>query len=221
VRVTTAFNRLLDLPGTRVTAVTFTASMMSVTVRLRRRRLACPHCGYTTGVRHDTRPVDSVWRHLDLGARRLQVHARLRRLACPTHGVVVEGVPFARPDAKFTRDFEALVGWLAITMDQTALARMLRIDWDTVVRIITRVLGEVLDPDRLDDLFVIGVDEVAWRKVIWSPHSDRGVDLRIHVEHSVLDVAEWSVTDGRTPGRDGAPAAARLLRMVSAVDELP
>ena len=57
--------------------------------------------------------------------------------------------------------------------------------------------------------------------LIWSPHSDQGVDLRIHVEDSVLDVAEWSVTDGRTPERDGAPAAARLLRMVSAVDELP
>jgi hypothetical protein len=44
VRVTTAFNRLLDLPGTRVTAVSFTASMVAVTVRLRRRRLARPHC---------------------------------------------------------------------------------------------------------------------------------------------------------------------------------
>jgi hypothetical protein len=57
--------------------------------------------------------------------------------------------------------------------------------------------------------------------LIWRPHSDQGVDLRIHVEDSVLDVAEWSVTDGRTPERDGALAAAGLLRMVSAVDELP
>lgn len=164
MRVTTAFNRLLDLPGTRVTAVRFAATTVAVTVGLRRRRLVCPHCGYTTGVRHDTRPVASVWRHLDLGARRLEVAAWLRRLDCPTHGVVVEGVPFARPGSKFTRDFEALVGWLATTMDQTALARLLRIDWATVGRIITRVLGEVLDPGRLDDLFVIGVDEVAWRK---------------------------------------------------------
>jgi transposase len=164
VRVTTAFNRLLDLPGTRVSTVAFTASMVVVTVGLRRRRLVCPRCEYTTWARHDTRPVTSVWRHLDLGARRLEVHARLRRLNCPSHGVVVEGVPFARPGSRFTRDFEALVGWLATTMDQTALARLVRIDWDTVGRIITRVLGEVLDPDRLDELFVIGVDEVSWRK---------------------------------------------------------
>lgn len=164
MRVTTAFNRLLDLPGTRVTAVRFTATTVGVTVGLRRRRLVCPHCGYTTSVRHDTRPVASVWRHLDLGARRLEVAAWLRRLNCPSHGVVVEGVPFARPGSKFTRDFEALVGWLATTMDQTALARLLRLDWATVGRIIIRVLGEVLDPGRLDDLFVIGVDEVSWRK---------------------------------------------------------
>ncbi len=164
MRVTTAFDRLLDLPGTRVAAVTFTATTVSVSVGLRRRRLVCPHCGYSTRVRHDTRPVASLWRHLDLAARRLQVAARLRRLACPTHGVVVEAVPFARPGSKFTRDFEALVGWLATTMDQSALARLVRIDWDTVGRITTRVLGELLDPGRLDDLFVIGVDEVAWRK---------------------------------------------------------
>jgi len=164
VRVTTAFNRLLDLPGTRVVGVGFTATTVVVAVGLRRRRLACPHCEHTSGARHDTRPVPSVWRHLDLGARRLEVHARLRRLACPRHGVVTESVPFARPGSRFTRDFEALVGWLATTMDQTALARLVRIDWATVGRIITRVLGEVLDVGRLEDLFVIGVDEVAWRK---------------------------------------------------------
>jgi len=145
VRVTTAFNRLLDLPGTRVVGVGFTATTVVVAVGLRRRRLACPHCEHTSGARHDTRPVPSVWRHLDLGARRLEVHARLRRLACPRHGVVTESVPFARPGSRFTRDFEALVGWLATTMDQTALARLVRIDWATVGRIITRVLGEVLD----------------------------------------------------------------------------
>ena len=164
MRVTTAFNRLLDLPGTRVTGVAFTATAVVVNVGLRRRRLACPHCGFATAARHDTRPVASIWRHLDLGARRLELHAGLRRLACPTHGVVTEAVPFARPGSRFTRDFEDLVGYLATTMDQTALARLVRIDWETVGRIVTRLLGDVLDPDRLDGLFVIGVDEVAWRK---------------------------------------------------------
>ncbi len=164
MRATTVFNRLLALPGTSVCDVSFTATTVVVTVRLTRRRLVCPHCGYSTRSRHDTRPVESRWRHLDLGRWRLQVRARLRRLACPTHRVVTEGVPFARPDARFTRDLEDLVGWLATQMDKTAIARLCRIDWDSVGRIITRVVGDKLDPHRLEKLFTVGVDEVSWRK---------------------------------------------------------
>ncbi|EQD73187.1 transposase IS204/IS1001/IS1096/IS1165 family protein, partial [mine drainage metagenome] len=48
--------------------------------------------------------------------------------------------------------------------DKTALRRMVRIDWDTVGRIIERVMATGLDPTRLDNLFVIGADEVSWRK---------------------------------------------------------
>lgn len=40
---------------------------MRVRVRLRRRRLACPRCSFTTRHRYDTREVDSSWRHLDMG----------------------------------------------------------------------------------------------------------------------------------------------------------
>ncbi|MGH3447673.1 MAG: ISL3 family transposase, partial [Nocardioidaceae bacterium] len=164
MRVTTAFKRLLELEGTTVADVDFQPAMVVVTVRLRRRRLVCPHCGYTTMGRHDRRQVASVWRHLDLGRWRLEVRAGLRRLRCPTHGVATEAVPFARARARFTRDFEDLVGWLATTMDKTALARLVRIDWDTVGRIIERVVDTELDPSRLERLFSIGVDEVSWRK---------------------------------------------------------
>ncbi|EQD47901.1 IS1557, transposase, partial [mine drainage metagenome] len=61
-----------------------------------------------------------------------EVKADLRRLSCPTHGVITEGVPFARASSHFSRDFENLVGWLATTMDKTALCRLVRIDWDSV-----------------------------------------------------------------------------------------
>jgi transposase len=164
VRVTTAFNRLLCLPGTSVTGVSFTAAVVTVSVRLRGRRLVCPRCGFSTRFRHDTRPVDSSWRGLDLGRWRLRITARLRRLACPRHGVVVEAVPFARGGARFTRDVEDLIAWLATSMDKSAIARLCRVDWDTVGRIIERVVGDKLDPHRLDQLFVIGIDDVSWRK---------------------------------------------------------
>lgn len=164
MRVTTAFKRLLDLPGITVGEVEFQPAMVVVTVRLTTRKLHCPLCVFTTKVGYDRRPVSSTWRHLDLAAWRLQIRADLRRLDCPTHGVRTEGVPFARPGSRFTRDFEDLVGWLATTMDKSALRRLVRIDWDTAGRIIERVIETGLDPERLDNLFVVGVDEVSWRK---------------------------------------------------------
>jgi transposase len=135
-----------------------------VTVGLKRRRLKCPVCGWSTAARYDQRPVDSVWRHLDLGVWRLEIRARLRRLRCPTHGVRTEGVPFARPGSEFTADFESLVAWLATRTDKTAITRLVRVTWRTVGRIIERVVADELDPGRLDGLFEIGVDEISWRK---------------------------------------------------------
>jgi transposase len=164
MRITSAFSRLLALPGVSVQSVSFGADRVLVMVALRRRRLMCPRCAFSTPFRESLQAHDSVWRHLDLGVWRLEVHARLRRLACPEHGVLVEGVPFARAGARFTRDFEDLVCWLATCTDKTATCRLTRIDWQTIGRIIERVGAELIDGDRLDGLFEISVDEVAWRK---------------------------------------------------------
>ena len=164
MRVTTAFKRLLRLDGVNVTAVEFLPAMVVVTVALRRRRLVCGHCGHKTRHRYDTRPVESRWRHLDLGVWRVEVRASLRRLRCPTHGVVVEGVPFARPNARLTADFDDLLAWLATKMDKTSIARLCRVSWRTVGRACQRVVASELDPGRLDGLFRIGVDEISWRK---------------------------------------------------------
>ena len=164
MRVTTAFKRLLRLDGVNVTSVVFGLNVITVTVALRRRRLVCPHCGHRTRFRYDTRSCPSSWRHLDLGTWRVQVQARLRRLRCPTHGVVVEAVPFARPGAHLTRDFDDLLAWLATRMDKTAIARLCRVSWRTVGRACERVVAAELEPGRLDGLFRIGVDEISWRK---------------------------------------------------------
>ena len=164
MRVTTAFKRLLRLDGVNVTDVAFGSALIVVTVALRRRRLVCGHCGFKTRYRYDTRPVESRWRHLDLGVWQVELRASLRRLRCPTHGVVVEGVPFARPGARLTRDFDDLLAWLATKMDKTSIARLCRVSWRTVGRACERVVASELDPARLEGLFRIGVDEISWRK---------------------------------------------------------
>jgi transposase len=165
VRDTTLLNQLLGLPGITARGVSLPwPGGVVVEVALRRQRLECPECGWSTRARYDRRPVASRWRHLDFGHRRVEIRARLRRLCCPTHGVRTEGVPFARPEAGFTRDFEDLVAWLATKMDKSAICRYARIDWDTVGRICERVVADGLDPARFDGLVDIGVDEVSWRR---------------------------------------------------------
>jgi transposase len=164
VRVTSAFSRLVRLPGVWVCNVRFGPDRVVVEVALRRRRLQCPRCAFSTRARRDTRPVPTIWRHLDLGVWRLEIHCQRRRLRCPRHGVLAEGVPFARHRAGFTRDFEDLMAWLAARTDKSAIRRLLRVDWDTVGRVITRVCADELDPDRLSSLYDIGVDEVSWKR---------------------------------------------------------
>jgi transposase len=120
VRVTTAFNRLLGLPGASVIDVSFSLDGVIVTVRLRRRRRVCSACGQIGRHLqvHDRRV--KRWRHLDLGSTRCMIECELRLLRCTDCRVVrAEPVPWARPGAHHTRDFEDVVAWLAQQMAKT------------------------------------------------------------------------------------------------------
>lgn len=91
----------------------------------------------------------------------------LKRLRCPAHGVVVQGVPFARPGSRFTTCFEDIIAWLVARADKTSkttVSRFARIAWRTVGAICERVVAEQLDATRFEGLVNIGVDEISWRK---------------------------------------------------------
>jgi transposase len=155
---------MLGLPGASVIDVVLGGEGIVVVVRLRRRRRVCSGCGQTG--RHLTIHDRRVkrWRHLDLGANRCVIECELRRLECPDCGVHLEAVPWARPGAHHTRDLEDVVAWLAQQMAKTPIAGLLRIGWDTVGRIVERVVAEHLDESRLDSLVAIGVDEISYRR---------------------------------------------------------
>jgi transposase len=77
---------------------------------------------------------------------------------------VTELLPWARHDSDFTRPFEDVVGMMAQRMDKTAVAEMFGISWVTVGSIAERLVGELLDPERMSGLRCIGVDEISFRK---------------------------------------------------------
>ena len=160
MRVTTAYNRMLGLPGAWVRDVEFGEGAMIVTVVLRRKRPVCSGCG-ARGLKIKDHRVRR-WRHLDVGGLRCVIESRLRRLYCPGCGDLPELVEWARGGARYTREFDDLTAWLAQQMSQTQVIRLMRIGWETVGKILARVVAEKLDRGRLDGLQLIGVDEVSY-----------------------------------------------------------
>lgn len=160
MRVSTAFNRLLQIPGATVTDVVIDGGQIEVQLRPKARLLRCP-CGKRIRAVYDRRR--RRWRHLDLARAQLWLVYEIRRLDCPDCGVVTEELPWARPGARHTRDFEDMVLWLAQRTDRTSVATMMRCAWETVTAIINRGVAELLDQRRLSTLYRIGVDEICYR----------------------------------------------------------
>ena len=160
MRVSTAFNRLLQIPGAMVTEVVLGDGDIEVSLRPRARLLRCP-CGKRVRAVYDRRR--RRWRHLDLARCRLWLVYEIRRLDCPDCGVVTEELPWARPGARHTRDFEDMVLWLAQRTDRTSVSMLMRCAWETVTAIINRGVAELLDKRRLGTLYRIGVDEICYR----------------------------------------------------------
>ncbi|MDQ3609966.1 MAG: ISL3 family transposase, partial [Actinomycetota bacterium] len=75
-----------------------------------------------------------------------------------------EPVPWARPGAYHTRDFEDVVAWLAQQMAFSPIARLLRIGWHSIGPIVERVVADHVDASRLEGLVFVGVDEISWRR---------------------------------------------------------
>jgi transposase len=162
VRTRTVFSRLLQLQGACVRKVEFGLWDIVAEVTRRARRHRCPYCRFSTWSQYDAHT--SEWRHIPLGKWPVRVRSEVARIDCPRHGVITEAIPWAAPDSRFTLDFEEVVAWLAREMNKTAVTRLMHVAWVTVGRIIQRVVGRKLDPKRLDDLYVMGMDEVSYRK---------------------------------------------------------
>lgn len=201
MRVSTAFNRLLQIPGASVTDVSIGARDVEVTLRPRARLLRCP-CGTQIRAAYDRRR--RRWRHLDLASHRLWLVYDIRRLHCPDCGVRTEEVPWSRPGARHTRDFEDTVLWLAARTDRTTVATLLRCAWDTVTAIINRTVDELLDERRLGEIYRIGVDEICYRH----PHKYLTI-IGDHATGTVIDVQPGRGVDSLTDFYDQLTADQR------------
>lgn len=143
-------------------SVDFTDHDVVIGVRRTARVHCCP-CGQRVRGRYDA--SRRRWRHLDMAGSKVWLEAEIARVWCPAcRRVRTEEVPWARPGARHSRDFEDMIVWLAQRMDKTALSQLMRCSWETVHAVVTRVVAERIDDHRLDGLYRIGVDEISYKR---------------------------------------------------------
>jgi transposase len=162
VRASTLFRTLLAVTSLFVSAVSFAAKGLVINVRPSWLHPRCGLCG-CLAPGYDQRQT-RFWTAQPYGGHRLLLAYAPRRVDCPHCGVTTEAVPWARHDSRFTRDFEELVAYLAVSTDKTTVTRLMGISWRTVGSIIDRVVADHLDATRFDGLRRIGVDEFSYRK---------------------------------------------------------
>jgi len=92
------------------------------------------------------------------------LECELRRMRCPGCGVRYEARRWARPGSPYTRDFEHVVAFLAHQMVKTPVRRLMRIAWNSVGDIVTRVVADHRNEARFYSLVLIGVDEISYRR---------------------------------------------------------
>ena len=84
------------------------------------------------------------WRAMDIGnSIKVYVESKAIRVTCPEHGVVVQQFPWARHKSRFTKNFEETAVWMSLHMSRKRVSEYLRISWDTVGPVISRVEKEL------------------------------------------------------------------------------
>ena len=134
----TLCQKLLNVKNTVIESHYFYTDTNDVNrLRIRARPYAthqndCPFCHRRNLPKYDCPSLfPKVWRGLDFGGIVVEIEANTHRVTCPEHGVVTADVPWAYPNASFTKDFDLTVAWLAEYLPRSAVANYMRIDWQT------------------------------------------------------------------------------------------
>jgi transposase len=158
---------IVDLPGFTVLAAGEYGGELELLVETTCAVVHCGRCGARARA-HDRR--EHILRDVPVGGRATVLVWRKRIWRCPDPGFATrtwtERFPLAAPRSAVTQRAKV---WLARRVGAdahtvAALARELGLGWGTVMRAVTEVGTPLIDePDRLEDVRGLGVDEHAWQ----------------------------------------------------------
>ena len=136
----------LGLARTVVLGARIEAERIVVSVRpYKREQRRCPVCGRACDF-YDmaNRGAPRLWRAMDLARSACYLEYAPCRVRCPEHGVRTAAVPWARHGARFTRDFEDWVAWLAVRCTASAVSELARVEWHSVGGVCRRVYAVLM-----------------------------------------------------------------------------
>ncbi|MCP4036581.1 MAG: ISL3 family transposase, partial [bacterium] len=121
-------------------------------------RFPCPQCDQPCPA-HDT--VSKTWRHLDFFQHEAHLHARVPRVRCSEHGVLLAAVPWARSGSGFTLLFEAYVMLLSEQLPVAALGRFVRATDKRLWRVLDWHVADARERVDMAQVSELVVDETA------------------------------------------------------------
>ena len=111
---------------------------------------------------HDT--VEKRWRHLDFWQHRTELVARVPRVECSEHGVLLTTVPWARPGSGFTLMMEAVVLLLCQQMPVAAAADYLGETDQRLWRVLAHYVGKAHAAKNWSAVRRVMIDETSTKK---------------------------------------------------------
>jgi transposase len=210
------FGQLLRLEEPwRVTTVAKDLARETVTICVswpQNTKVACPQCGKLCGV-YDRLP-ERTWRHLSVMEYLLELRCAVPRCECPEHGVKTMNVPWAEPGSRFTFQFEAFaVVVIEACRSLTQAAELLRLNWDSVQRIIERAVDRGLTRRTTEGIKQVGLDEKSFLR------GQRYISLMTDLGRSrVLEVVEGRETGQAVALWESLPSEQRVKVEAAAMD---
>lgn len=166
VQLTEHYRQLLGLDASwEVSDVSLSLEEKRVEIALQFRggRVICPECGAECCLADHT--PERTWRHLDTMQFETILRARVPRASCSRCGVKTVAVPWAEKYSRFTLLFEAFV---ILTLKACGnvknAAELLKLDWDSVHRIMQRAVERGLECRQLESVPYVGIDEKSFRR---------------------------------------------------------
>jgi len=121
----------------------------------------CPRCG-TLSKAYDT--VEKQWRHLNFFQYACYLTARVPRIECTGHGVLLIEVPWSRSGADFTLLFESLAMAMVREMPVNAVSRIIGEDDNKLWRMLRHYTEEARTHEDYSSVVAIGVDETSAKR---------------------------------------------------------